>query len=343
MNSKPKELKPKVIQHSAKSQLARKALWKKYVAEGLLLFVGISIGVFIFSWFRVWVVGELDTAQFRQIIDLLPEDWRKFASVDFDWLVSYLGRTSLTLDEPMLITLVCGWGLVRGSDVVSGELGRGTMEMLLSQPVSRRQLYIQHARMTIGFLMVLIMICWLAMSLGIWTTSVNETTYSEFRIPIIDYGIPLSFLPPKKETVAMASVVNPIMFLPGLVNLFCIAFCFAGFGAFCSSWDRYRWRTLGIAVTFLFGNAGLKVMGMGSERLEWVENCSLFGLYHPASAIERWQAQSNSPLWLYQYNDEGVATGLGCLSNCLILILIGVGLYWIGLRIFEKRDLPAPM
>ena len=240
-------------------------LVKKYLTEGLLLFIGIALGVFIFSWFRVRVVGELDTAQFRQIIDLLPKNWRQFASVDFDWLVSYLGRTSLTLDEPMLVVLVCAWGLVRGSDVVSGEISRGTMEMLISQPLSRRRLYLTHATMTILFLVVLMGICWLGMSLGIWFCSVEESTYPELRIPIADYRIPLRFLPPKTETIAMATEVNPISFLPGIMNLFCLGFCFSGFSAFCSSWDRYRWRTLGIVATVFFINAGMKVMGMGSE------------------------------------------------------------------------------
>ncbi len=82
-------------------------LIKKYIAEGVLLFVALALGVFASFCFRLWVVGELDTDQFQQIIDLLPKDWRKFATVDFDWLVSYLGRTSLTLNGPMLISLVC--------------------------------------------------------------------------------------------------------------------------------------------------------------------------------------------------------------------------------------------
>jgi ABC-2 type transport system permease protein len=65
-------------------------LWKKYFAESILLLAALGIAVVAFGWFRVWIVGELDTAQFRQIIDLLPKDWGKFATVDFDWLVSYL-------------------------------------------------------------------------------------------------------------------------------------------------------------------------------------------------------------------------------------------------------------
>ena len=301
------------------------------------------LGVFIFCWFRVWIVGELDTGQFRQIIDLLPKDWRKFASVDFDWLVSYLGRTSLTLDEPMLVTLVCAWGLVRGSDVVSGELGRGTMEMLLAQPISRRQLYLQHAFMTIFFMGILVLIAWLAMSLGIWNTSVEESTYPEIRIPIVDYRIPLRFLQPQTSTIAMASEVNPAQFLPGLVNLFCVAFCLSGFGAFCSACDRYRWRTLGIVAAFFFVNAGLKVMGVGSEKLAFVKNMTVFGLYHPASAIERAQTHPWSPFWFFQHDETGAIAGLGEMSNFILLLLIGVIFYFVGLRIFEKRDLPAPM
>ena len=314
-------------------------LVKKYLTEGLLLFIGLALGVFIFSWFRVWVVGELDTAQFRQIIDLLPKNWRQFASVDFDWLVSYLGRTSLTLDEPMLVILVCAWGLVRGSDVVSGEMSRGTMEMLISQPLSRQKLYLTHARMTILFLGLLMGICWLGMSLGIWFCSVQESTYPEIKIPLVDYKIPLRFLPPNKETIAMADEVNPILFLPGIMNLFCLAFCFSGFAAFCSSWDRYRWRTIGIVATFFFVNAGMKIMGMGSQRLSWIENCCLFGLYSPAESIESAQREPWSPLYLLSYDAEGTLTGLGTLGCSLLLLAIGVAFYWIGMRIFIKRDL----
>ena len=320
-----------------------KPLAKKYFAEGWLLFAGIAIGVFTFSWFRVWIVGELDTSQFRQIIDLFPKDWRRFISVDFDWLVSYLGRTSLTLDEPMLISLVAGWGLVRGSDVVSGELSRGTMEMLLAQPLSRRQVFLSHAFYTLLFLGVLVLICWFGMSLGIWTTSVEESTYPEIRVPIVDYRIPLSFLAPKKESIAMASVVNPALFLPGVVNLFCISFCLSGFAAFCSALDRYRWRTLGIVAAFYFANAGMKILGMGSKHFGWAESFSLFGMYHPASAIRQTEVDIWSPFWIFAYDSEGAISGLGMITNCTLLLVLGALLYYVGLRYFENRDLPAPM
>ena len=321
----------------------RNPLWKKYFSESWLLFIALGLGLISFGWFRVWVVGEFDTGQFRQIIDLLPKDWRKFATVDFDWLVSYLGRTSTSFDEPMLISLVCGWMLIRSSDVVSGELGRGTMEMLLSQPISRRQVYLRHATYTLLGLLGLVLLLWLGMAAGVWTAVVEETTYPAIHIPIVDYDIPLRFLKPKTESVAMASEVNPLMFFPGVINLFCLGVFFGGFAALCSSLDRYRWRTIGIVIAFYFCNAGLKLVGMGSERFGWVENCCVFGLYHPAGSIERFQAIPQSIFWLFRYNGDGEVVSLAFFVCCLILLSLGCGMYFAGLKIFEERDLPAPV
>ncbi len=320
-----------------------RALRKKYFAECWLVWGGIAIGIVMFCWFRVWIVGELDTAQFRQIIDLLPKDWRKFSPVNFDWLVSYLGRTSLTLDEPMLIMLVTGWCMIRGSDVVSGELSRGTMEMLLSQPVSRGSLFWNHALWTLSLLALLVLLAWGAMAMGIFTTSVEETTYPEIKIPLASYSIPLRFLPPVTETIAMATVVNPLAYAPGVINLFCLGVFFAGFSAFCSACDRYRWRTIGIVVGFYFLNAGLKLLGVASEKLSWVTNFSVFGFYSPASQIENAQENPWTTLWLFEWDDHGQITGNGTLLNCGVLLLLGTILFLAGSRIFERRDLPAPM
>lgn len=319
------------------------SLWRKYIAESLLLFIALGIGVSLFGWFRVWIVGELDTAQFRQIIDLLPKDWRKFASVDFDWLVSYLGRTSTTLDEPMLISLICGWGIIRGSDVVSGELSRGTMEMLIAQPISRREHYLRHAVYTLMMLFCLSMLVWFGMTLGVCTSSVEETTYPVIRIPIVDYQIPLRFLKPKTEVIAMVEQVNPLMFLPGIFSLLSIGVFFAGLSACLSAFDRYRWRTIGVLVAVYFANAGLKILGMGSTRLSWVENCTIFGVYHPAAAIKDFEESGWASFRIADFSESGVIEALGTSTNIAIPILLGAILYYIGLKRFESRDLPAPI
>lgn len=315
----------------------------KYIGESWVLWAALGVGCLLFGWFRVWVVGELDTSQFRQIIDLLPQDWRRFASVDFDWLVSYLGRTATTLDEPMLISLICGWAIIRGSDVVSGELSRGTLEMVLSQPISRRGLYWSHAGYTLLGLAGLVLLVWLGMAIGIWTATVEETRRPELWLPLVDYRLPLPWLPSQTETVAMSSQVNPWAYWPGLVNLLSIGVFFASLSALISAADRYRWRTLGILIAFYFTSAGMKVLGMGSLRWGWLEYCGIFGLYHPANAIQAWDAQPETLLWLYRYSETGATQAPGWVLNVGLPLLLGGFCYWLGARVFLRRDLPAPV
>jgi len=181
------------------------------------------------------------------------------------------------------------------------------------------------------------------MALGIWTTNVEETTYPSIQIPFLDYAIPLSFLPPRTTVVAMSSEVNPLLFFPGIFNLFCLGFCMSGFAAFCSSLDRYRWRTLGVVAAFYFCNAGIRMLGMGSEKYSWAKHCGLFGLYHPAAVIKQTDANTANYYAILRYDPDGTLAGLAFLPNCLLLIFIGGCFYWIGLMIFQKRDIPAPM
>ena len=242
----------------------------------------------------------------------------------------------------MLVMFVSAWVLVRGSDVVSGELNRGTMEMLVAQPVSRQKIYWTHATYTVAGLLLLIALTWLGMACGIWTTSVEETSFPVFRVPLANYEIPLTFLKPKVETIAMKSEVNPLMFLPGVVNLLLVGFFLAGFAAWCSSWDRYRWRTLGIVGVFYFAGAMLKILGMASETYRWAKHMSFFGLYSPAQSIELSQSNPEAVWWLGKYDSAGEFVELGPLANCLVLFVLGVIFYVLGARVFAKRDLPAP-
>ena len=189
----------------------------------------------------------------------------------------------------------------------------------------------------------MILLTWGGMSIGIWTTSVEETTYPEIRIPIVDYRIPLTFLKPQVETVAMITEVDPVMFLPGIVNLFMVGFFLAGFSAWCSSWDRFRWRTLGIVAAFYFAGAMLKILGMASETWSWVIRLSFFGLYEPASSIELNQSAPGAAWRFAEFSEASGLTGGGPLVNLLILFAMGAFFYIWGARIFAKRDLPAPV
>ncbi|MFG0255322.1 MAG: hypothetical protein ACF787_09530, partial [Rhodopirellula sp. JB053] len=103
---------------------------RKNIGQSSLLFAFLGVALFAFGWVRVWVVKLLDMGQFQTIIEQF-RDYEKFAPVSFDALFTYTGRVGMTFDEPIVILCTVIWCVARGSDVVSGELGRGTLEMLL--------------------------------------------------------------------------------------------------------------------------------------------------------------------------------------------------------------------
>ncbi|HMO12978.1 MAG TPA: ABC transporter permease subunit [Pirellulaceae bacterium] len=319
-----------------------KALIKKSITETLILFAAIAACVFAFAWFRVWVVSELDTTRFKQILDLLPDDWQKFTTVEFEWLITYLGRTALTLDEPFLIMLVAIFAIVRGTDVVSGEISRGTMEMLLSQPVSRRQIFWTPVLTTLIGVLLLCLLIWFGMWLGVQTTSVVESVYPTIRVPIIDYHIPLTFLKPKEQTVPMSDHVDPMLFIPGVFNLGMLCYFLLGLATLVSAFDRFRWRTLGIVIGFYFLSAMAKILAMASKTFGWLNYCSFFSCYEPELAIQLAEANWSSQWQLVNFSETGMPLEMGPMGNNLVFAVLGSACLLIAAHRFRTRDIPAP-
>ncbi len=306
------------------------ALWKKCISESAILFAACAVGIGAFAWFRVHVVGELDTGTFQKILNLLPEDWLNFTTVDVKWLVSYVGRTAMTLDEPFLVMMIAIWAIVRGSDVVSGEISRGTMEMLLSQPVSRTRVFLVHCAVTVIGVALLVLITWLFMWLGVHTTDVK---------------VPKSGLwgPTVVVDEPMSDHVDSAIFAPGMLNLLLLGWFISGLAVFFSSFDRYRWRTLGIVVSIYMAAAMIKILGMASETFRWTGWLTFFSLYEPESAIKL--SQLDPACWWHfsTFDEAGAWTGFGPLSHNLFLLGGTLVCYVAAITVFRRRDISAPL
>jgi ABC-2 type transport system permease protein len=321
-----------------------RSLWKKNLSEGGVLLLALIIGAACFAWFRVNVVGELDTTSFRRIMDLVPKSWLKFASVDLEWLISYSGRTGLTLDEPFLIMMFAIWAIVRGSDVVSGEISRGTMEMLLAQPVSRRRVFLIQVGSTILGLAILCLATWLAMWLAVHTTSVKVAADPAPNI----WSLPTMLIPgsnkePESVDKPMSEFVDAADFIPGVVSLFSLAAFVTGFTTLMSSMDRFRWRTLGIAAGFYLVAAMIKILAIASTTFSWAHWLSFFSLYEPEVAIKA-SCETPELLWqFWRYGDDGAWEGFGILAQNMILLGGAIVFLIAAWRIFERRDIPQPL
>lgn len=326
--------------------MINRALLRKCVSEAKWLLVGCSAVVLAFCWLRIWLVSRLETERFQRIIDNLPDTWMRFLSVDVKWLVTYVGRISSTFEEPIVVFGVCIWAIARGSDCISGELGRGTMEMLLAQPVSRLKVMFTQSSVTLLGVAVLAATSWLGIYCGLHTNRIKEevtpSIHLPFRIPLVGDDVPVPLAKPQTRITPMHELVDAEVFLPAAVNLFSLGVFMAGLSTLASSWDRYRWRTIGFVVGVFVIEAIVKFVGRGAD-IAWLTYSSVLSAYDPQRMVEISDKTPGATWSMFLFDDAGKFTTLGPLGHDLVLILLGVLCYAAAAVIFTRRDLPAPL
>ena len=317
-----------------------RALWKKAFRESWLLFAGCGFVLYLFCWVRVWITSRLEMGRFQNIIENVPESWQRLIPVPIDQLFSYEGRIAVTYEEPVVYLMMAIWCIARSSDAVSGGLGRGTMEMLLAQPVSRREVISIHTFVTLLGVFLLATIAYAGTTTGINTTVVTELS-KPAEVPL--FGIDIPFTGGDPIEVPMSEKVRPQTFLPAAVNYFALGTFLTGFTTFMSSWDRYRWRTIGIAVGFYVVSTILELVALAVDGFGWVKFLTFFAAYEPIRIISEAVTYPERE-WAWIVRDSaGAFSGLGPLSLDAILIGIGIVGCVAATVIFCKRDLPAPI
>lgn len=316
-------------------------LVRKYAAQSLLLWSSCALALFSFAWVRVWVVSLLDMGQFRTILEQF-RDFERFAPVGFDALFTHTGRVGMTFDEPIVILCTVVWCISRGSDVVSGELGRGTLEMVLAQAISRTTLLVSHAVVSIAGLASLAILLWAGIAMGISTTTITETLPTpSLRIPFTAIEVPLTTAPPMTESFLMSERVQWETFATGAFSLFAFGFFLLGLSTMLSSMDRYRWRTVGAVVSIYVFQLVMFGLGKAAEQLAWLRAMSFFNCYRPQQQIA--QVVNDGALAPWRFTGGESDAWFGPIVYPLILLLGGVVFYAIAVIVFRRRDLPAPL
>lgn len=316
-------------------------LIRKYIGQSSMLFFACGAALFAFAWVRVWVVSLLDMAQFQTILEQFRE-FEKFAPIDFDALFTYPGRVGMTFDEPIVIFCTVIWCFARGSDVVSGELGRGTLEMTLAQPVSRSSLLLSHAIVSIGGLAGLCLLVWAGVTMGVHFTSVTESVEPpSFRLPWVNMDIPLSLTERSTVTVPLSERVDVATYTASTFHLFCFGFFLLGLASFFSSIDRYRWRTVGAVVSVYVAQLVMFGLGKAAESLQWLLSLTFFSCYKPQKMTSLVGQDGLAAPWSLTVTLPDGA--LPPLVYPLLLVALGALFYLLAWTCFCKRDLPAPL
>jgi ABC-2 type transport system permease protein len=268
------------------------------------LLAGSCALMFIFVWARVWVSAQFKTQHLKRLLsDFAPEFIRKLLPVDIEVVASTAGRLALSYEEPLALALMSFWAISRGSDVVAGELGRGTLEMTLAQPVRRIEWLLSHTAVTLAGTAAIAGAAWL----GTWT------------------GI---------QTIELEEQVPARTFAIAAFNLFSLGIFLAGLATLLSSLDTLRSRVVGIVVAIYAVQLIQKVVARAAPdeytRVKQLGNWSFLGAFEPQVLIHNIRSQAPEA-WatFWEYNGALLALGLA-----------GVAL---AAAIFQHRDLPAPL
>jgi ABC-2 type transport system permease protein len=260
------------------------ALWTKSINEcryQLLTSVGLLVA---FAWVFVWLASLFDVGPLRTILNLLPGFVQPLVGVPLAELATPAGRASVIYVDVITLLICIGWAIGRGSSVVSGDIARGTMELVLTLPVRRYTVIVVPAIVAALGSAILALSVWFGTWLGLVTVGWHRE----------------------------ASIWQ---FLPGVINLFAMTFCLTGITTFLSSWDHDRWRTIWLGGGLFIVATMFKMVARLWPPGEWLKYLSFLTAFEPQQLILMEDAWSRS-LWL-----SGVLVGLGLLSYLVAIVV----------------------
>ena len=154
--------------------------------------------MFFFPWLNIWLSSMISLPAFSDFLtNALPKRWERLGGVSFSQIATPAGRIALVYIHPLISFSAVVWAIARGSDCVSGEIGRGTMEMLLAQPVRRATVYATQALVTVLGSVALAGAVWCGTAIGV-------------------------------TTVPLPGHVSATLFIPPAINLFGLMVCMGG-------------------------------------------------------------------------------------------------------------------
>jgi len=318
------------------------ALWRKTIAEAQWLLLGCATVVFGFCWMFVWLQSLFEMGRFAQLLEVFRPEFERFSPIPFEHMLTYTGRISVAYDHPIVFLTIAIWAIARGSDAVSGQLGRGTLEMVLGQPIRRVQVVLTHTMVSVVGAALIALAAWGGTWCGVQTVSIEKKP-STWSLPGLSFEIRNPFVDSEPRWVPMSDEVDAKHFVPAAVNLFSAGVFLAGVAALMSSWDRYRWRTIGIVSGFLLVQMILKVVAVSADDLHWLVYLTFMGAYEPLQwvSISVYEPQQ---LWSFVLTgEEGQWIGVGPVGCNFALLLMGAASFVGAGVIFCRRDLPAPI
>lgn len=255
-----------------------------------------------------------------------------WGEMNFDNPTDFL---AIGLLHPIVLVMCLVWGVGRAAGAVAGELDRGTMELLMSQPVPRNRLILAHLIVDAVVLPALCVSFFLGTQFGLWAVGPFVPDYA-----LLDDAA--------KESALIQGLIQRIPRDPtplevrgrgqvlGLANTLALMFAFSGMTLALSSVGRSRWKVVGYAVLAVIVMFVANTIGQLWEPAGFVRPLTLFYYYQP----QRVMIDGD---WMVDLGKSWTVGRPVPVPAIGVLFAVGALGYAFALRAFGRRDLPAPL
>jgi ABC-2 type transport system permease protein len=226
-----------------------------------------------------------------------------------------LDMLSVGYVHPLMQTVFGVWAIGRAAGSVSGEINRGTMELLMAQPFARSRLILAHWCVDLLTIPVLCLSMWGGTWLGSWL------------VGILQLDAPVG---PNELRV------DPTIFWSALPNVAALMFALSGYTMWLSSRGRSYSRVLGVAILIALLQFLVNVVGQMWDAAAFLRPFTVFFYFQPQQAVlsHNWSVDVGKAWHLSQ---PLTVSAIGTLAS------VGIIGYGLALWTFCRRDLPAPL
>lgn len=232
-------------------------LLRKAIRESLAIIVFVALGLFAVQVFfgRVLPAFYGDVSNNLLALPFVRKIVAAAVGVDASAELGPATMVAMVWSHPVVLTLVWILAIWLGTRVPAGEVDRGTVDVLLSWPVSRAQVLLVEAAVAVAAGIVVVSMAFAGNAIGGWPmeTSVVGTPASRLWV---------------------------------VANLWAIFFVGYGASSLASSLSDRRGRAAGVVVGFLIASFVLSFLGAFSEPIRRLSFLSVLNYYRPLFALQ---------------------------------------------------------
>jgi ABC-2 type transport system permease protein len=188
---------------------------------------------------------------------------------------------SMAYVHPLTQTILCIWAIGRASGAIAGEIDRGTMELLLAQPIRRGQVVLAHLIVDLITIPILCLAMWAGTCTGAYLVGFTRASDPMLQVDLWRFG-------------------------PALVNVGLLVFSHTGVTMAISAAGRLRGKVMGVAVLVSLLQFLVNVIGQLWEPMRPLRPFTIFYYYQPQPMILHADWAQEWELW----RNLGVLVGI---------------------------------